>query len=776
MPRLPAIPIRLQDHDVDGHFSQLVGAPRMAWPVRVGVPFPQGVLRDAEILALRDAGRDLPCAPTVTARWPDGSLKWVSLLALVDLEVSETRTLLLEFGGKKAAASCLMEASSDTKGWRISNGSLAIEGDGTLEAFRVTWKGATLATHPPTFSIELDDGRKGTPAWKSVRVEKPDALRARAVFSGRYLLTDGSPSLHVELGFELTAGQDWVEGFHRVTHAVPSQSRIGVRHLGMIQRWELGKAEYVVRQVHRGEEWLPRDVQAPGRVEVLVTAQRARVSDHAMVKETVEKYPSYLRSGLDNVEPWLTATDGRRLVMFWTDEATGHSPQGWALEKGAFAIDWFPSWAEAPALFPQGRAKTHLWRWHFSPALPRPVAGPDARRAFDSPFASLATLHSQDPLVSIGPSWARRCGVMHLSRALEWAPSQHPRFEGIFNHHFDLKWPQGCMDWGDDVDPGYTRSYVETGLKKAAPVWTNNEYDFLYAAAHQMLRTGQPRFWRVVRRCARHALDVDFVHFSEDPWLHHGSPAHSADHTTAASYPSHIWTEGLLHWWYLSADERAFDIARKSGDFLLRYLDKRWWVMEATARESGWTLLALAELYAATGEARYRDGARRIRDFLFRGAMGRSPLFPGEASFFIGVLVMGLDRLNDVDPDRRTAPVVDRIMQWRLDHRMSPEGIPVYHWDPAKRMVTVREIMFPAGLAIAHRLTGRRTYLEALWRCLQYWLDTETFYGCGFALCTKTAASFYRTWLEAFSELAEAGVLDQLEYPPLPGKVRKRRV
>lgn len=741
--------------------------------MRFGVPFPKDALRDVSALTLREDGRELPCAPIVTARWPDGSVKWASLLALVDLEVSETRTLSLLAAPASPARAPAVEATGGAAGWRIANGRISIEGTGALGSFRVTWNGEALASRPPTFSLELDDGRKGAAAWDSVRVEKPDALRARVVFSGRYLLSDGSPSLHVEVGFELTAGQDWVEGFHRVTHAVPGHGRFGVRRLGMVQRWDLEGAEYIVRQGHRGEEWLPRDIQSPGRVEVLVTAQRARVADHAMVKEVVEEYPPYLQRGLDSVEPWLAATNGRRLVMFWTDEATGHSPQGWTLEGGAFSVDWFPAWAEPPALFLQGRAKTHAWRWHFASAPARPPAALPPHRAFDSPVAALAILHAQEPFVSVESSWVRRCGVAHLGRALEWAPKDHPRFEGIFNHLFDLKWPQGCMDWGDDVDPGYTRGYAEMGLRKVAPAWTNNEYDFLYAAAHQMLRTGQARLWRVIRRSARHALDVDFVHFSEDPWLHHGSPAHSADHTTSASYPSHIWTEGLLHWWYLSADERALDVARKSGDFILRYLDKKWWVMEETARESGWTLLALSELWAATGDARFRDGARRIRDFVFKATLEQPPIFPGEASFFIGVLVMGLDRLNDVDPDPRTVDVVDRIMQWRLEHRMTPEGIPNYHWNPSGRMVNVREIMFPAGLAIAHRFTGRRAYLEALWRCLQYWFDTGMFYG--YPLSTKTAASFYRTWIEAFAELAGAGVLDQLEYLPLPGAARRGR-
>src|SRR6185295_18594443 len=140
----------------------------------------------------------------------------------------------------------------------------------------------------------------------------------------------------------------------------------------------------------------------------------------------------------------------------------------------------------------------------------------------------------------------------------------------------------------------------------------NNEYDFLFATFQQMLRTGRSRLWRVIERAAQHALDIDFMHFSDDPWLHHGSPVHSARHTTASSYPSHIWTEGLLHYYYWTGDTRALEVAKLSGGFLLRFADKRGWVLELTAREAGWVLLAFTELFSATGEEQYRQAARRV--------------------------------------------------------------------------------------------------------------------------------------------------------------------
>jgi len=760
------VPITIQDHDLAGHFSQMIGAPRERWPLRFGVPFPKGVLRDPASLAVLDGDRVLPSQFQITNRWPDGSIRWLSALALVDLRVSETKRLFLQSGNPgehRQSPTPALAAKEQNGSLQLSNGILSIEASRSLDSLILKHSDTVIAASPPTLELQLATDERLRPAWSSARLESDGPLRSRIVYRGHYVAPSGETSFDAEFGVELTARQSWIECFHRVMHKVPGTPSLPVRRLALRQDWELDGAHYVVRQSHRGHEWLPRDVRRAGHVEVRVTGQRAFVTDLDMAGEDAGAYPPYLQKGLDSVEPWLAASASKRTVLFWTPEPLGISPQGWSLDGGTMTIEFIPSWSE-PAEFTQGRAKTHRWRWHFTETPPAPSLDQetDPRRCFGSAYNQMALLHALQPIVSVDPAWSRRCKVAGLHRAFVHDPRRYPRFEAAVNHLFDLQWPKGLMNWGDDVDPGYTRNYAATGLKLEGAVWTNNEYDFLYAAIHQMLRTGQGRVWKMVERSAQHALDVDFVHYSDDPWLHHGSPAHSANHTGAASYPSHIWTEGLLHYYYVSGDARALEVARQSGEFILRYLKKRWWVFEETAREAGWALLALTELFAATGERAFLDGARRIKGFVVEGTEKRHPLFPGEASFFIAVLVMGLDKLHEQDGDPKISRTIDRIMQWRLDHRMSPEGIPLYHWDASGRMVNSREIMFPAALAIAHRHTRKKQYLDAMRRCLDYWLDTNTFYGT--PQCTKKAASYYRTWIEALQELAGRGLLREREF------------
>ena len=83
------------------------GVPRSASAISFGFPCPEGGLYDlAEMRVLSAQGQEIPAQFTATAFWPDGSLKWVLLDFLTDLQPGEDRTCTVELGSKvKRAAS-----------------------------------------------------------------------------------------------------------------------------------------------------------------------------------------------------------------------------------------------------------------------------------------------------------------------------------------------------------------------------------------------------------------------------------------------------------------------------------------------------------------------------------------------------------------------------------------------------------------------------------------------------------------------------------------------
>ncbi len=74
------------------------GVRRENWPVRWGVPFPRGVLRSSNaVRMLGPDGNECPCALKETARWPDGSVKWILIDIQVTLEPQGTARYRLEY-------------------------------------------------------------------------------------------------------------------------------------------------------------------------------------------------------------------------------------------------------------------------------------------------------------------------------------------------------------------------------------------------------------------------------------------------------------------------------------------------------------------------------------------------------------------------------------------------------------------------------------------------------------------------------------------------------
>src|ERR1043166_5431664 len=267
------IPVLVQDHDLAGHFSTMIGAARKRWPVRFGVPFPKGALRDASSLAMIDDKRRISFQAEITNRWPDASVKWASVLALVDLRVSETKTLFLQAAssrGWKEWPLAYARCYENEQGFIVSNGEMTIKASRNLDALQIMRGDFVIASTPPSLELMIEDGEVHRPRWKSATIETEGALNVRLVYRGQYASAGGTTSFDVEFGFELTAAQPWIEWFHRLNHRVAGKPRLAVPRLAVEQRWELSAPHTVVRQTHRGEEWLPRDVRQQGKLEVRV--------------------------------------------------------------------------------------------------------------------------------------------------------------------------------------------------------------------------------------------------------------------------------------------------------------------------------------------------------------------------------------------------------------------------------------------------------------------------------------------------------------------------
>ncbi len=63
------------------------------WPVTTGIPFPQGVLG-----SIKHVNLEVPAQIKVTARWLDGSIKWILVTFMADVPAGKNRVYKLKYG------------------------------------------------------------------------------------------------------------------------------------------------------------------------------------------------------------------------------------------------------------------------------------------------------------------------------------------------------------------------------------------------------------------------------------------------------------------------------------------------------------------------------------------------------------------------------------------------------------------------------------------------------------------------------------------------------
>jgi hypothetical protein len=74
-------------------------------PITSGVPFAEGILTDISRVRILLGGAEIPAQFKVTARWPDGSIRWLLADFQIDLPAAGTVSLVLQTGVTPAAVS-----------------------------------------------------------------------------------------------------------------------------------------------------------------------------------------------------------------------------------------------------------------------------------------------------------------------------------------------------------------------------------------------------------------------------------------------------------------------------------------------------------------------------------------------------------------------------------------------------------------------------------------------------------------------------------------------
>ncbi len=247
-------------------------------PARGGVPFPRGVLRRTEQVRLLDEqGVELPLQVDRLAVWPDGSVKWLLLTALVDPGDGKQRSYRVEYGEGVARRARfpteLVVEQDDGDGITVDTGvvrfSLRRSGDGLFDRLwfdrdrdgryaadelvvasdRTSRRNrldlATFETPDDYAGLSFHAEKMGIEASRAlvedIQVERAGPASVHLLVSGRYLYDrlgrgreEGyqNRGIAFRLRYVAYAGQPYIEARHWFVFE-GNPEREMVRHLGL---------------------------------------------------------------------------------------------------------------------------------------------------------------------------------------------------------------------------------------------------------------------------------------------------------------------------------------------------------------------------------------------------------------------------------------------------------------------------------------------------------------------------------------------------------------
>ncbi len=742
------------------YFEKISKYERKQEPVSVSIPFAEGRLDDPERLMVRDGDRRLPIQSHVLATWENGSVKWLLVHFQPDLPGNADKTLSFEIADPAVDAlrpetEVRVEETDDgvsvdtgPLGFRIPREGFQPFTDVILNGKRL-WNGRAFEGFHMRYAGQLLSTESGP---VELEVIETGPLRAVVLVRGKHRREDGGGFMELRGRVTAYSGKSYVEVEHAFMHT-EDEGKLALEELRLdvrppvrgTPRLALGEGYYGT-QIREGTEPLELSLDA-----------------ETILYQSNEHYVDCFYG--DFWADWREEDAGVALSIH---QAHQNFPKALRVAPEGITGSLFPSDAP-PATVYQGMGKTHRMLVHVHDGT-IPLEEISAR-----------SLQFQLPdRPALPRAWVRENNPWGMSLFPERIPDR--LLVKLIQAHTSRPAALGMFHFGDAPDAGYT----DQGRGRGLTVWVNNEYDRTHACTLFYGLIGERLTLESGLVAARHWLDVDLCHRSDDPLRHGGLVVHSAHHVSGSVTPSHEWVEGLLDYYHLTGRREGLEAARMIAENVLRHLRKP--TMRepgaSSAREGGWALRTLVAMVQETGEERYRSEARRIVDqYLawhkqFGGMLApyTSHSMP-RVPFMIAIAANSLARYLLIEDDDRVERLIVETADDLIEHCLGPGGILYYKELPSLRRPapTVHVI---ETFTHAYRLTKDRRYLEVAAR--QFAAFMERFGGGGGGGPRRliedgavirghgggrTFAASYTSLILFADAAAEEGLLDWVEYP-----------
>jgi hypothetical protein len=625
------------------------GVTLTAQPVRGGIPFARGELREPRVRLVDDRGAPLPCQARPLAHWYDGSIKWLLVDTQVSLGPDQQAKLRLQ-PGAPAPGTRRIKVEENPAEVVVHTGAarfvfsrtafscpaaawLDLDGDGTCET-QAAGAGSEFVCDvqhegpgAPNEENWLRDAGAGprerfgaTVAGDyTVVVEHAHDLRAVIRLSGWLTNSTGRRLIQYVIRAHAYAGRTELKLCPTVVYAGKAKEDF-IRALSLrfptvaATDWALGG-----QKRHQGKLHEAGDVRlcaiGPEKIYHLSPYDQDK-----SVRYTVTQDGREIGSGLEPAG-WARlsgSTTGLDLAVrdFWQMH-----PKEIALQRDAVTLYLWPE-SGNKVLDLRRRYDEVENTYHYDLSL-WPYGGEGVGvthevllrygRAGDDTAAALSATLNRSLWLQCAPQYYADTGV--FGRFLPVDRQRFPHLEAkqdvgvawIQRNQQQFHW-DGLLDYGDTLFHGYNTpshyGYVapKGWCSRGYVGWLNDDGGLTHALFIQALRSGDYDTFRTATAMARHSMDVDTCHYcAAEPRSVGGGHRHDQQHWGNGTRGYGTATHGIIDDYLLTGNERALDVALETAQYHIAPNG------EDEDRPGG-----LIRIWEITGDSKYKAAADKI--------------------------------------------------------------------------------------------------------------------------------------------------------------------
>jgi hypothetical protein len=599
-------------------------------PFTYGLPIAQGDLKPEANLELATAqGKKLPVQSKTLETWLDGSTKWLLLSFEAPAPKNVETALTLVSGAAQTTSGISTQETPEqitvtTPGLTVKFSKTAFS---LFDSYVV--KGKEMVLPGSDITLELPSGKRfyGSNAkYLKTRITEAGPIKTVVESTGKHTAGDGQGMFSFRVRYTFFAGAPGVNLSYKFTNDEVPEAGVKIAALSLTVPTALGKnTTHTVRQSNTGKHWFSRQVEVKENVELMTAgfmneAAKTRygswaegittIRDLSSLKENPADYPYFLRpgnartdmqGGLKRTYPHmiLHSQEGSALGFFF--EMGFNYPKAVAAEQGRIKFDIWPIWS-GDLLWRRGMSKEHDLYLLLSPEA-------IDNQTLEDVYFSHEVLDTPQVHLVLDPAYVRSTRVLQLHNWLASNDAKYLNIEaklgtaGQYGETNYLPGNKGMMDFGDYINPD--RSWAH-----------NNEDDAILNHLREYYRLRAPSRLQAGLALARHNAHVDFIAFDPDPLRQGTMPAHCPEHTDGATYPSHMWGDGLLAAWCLTGEEDFKHAAISVAENMLRWQKQEPTIFYADSREAGWPALLYCRMYELTRDQKWLDAIQEVFEWI----------------------------------------------------------------------------------------------------------------------------------------------------------------